>query len=250
MRRVFVVGEPGHGTQVVALAAEMGPGVEPVAVVAEAGYGAEPVFIALESGRGVPLIYPAEGQHLLPQVVSSGVGGAPTVAPPDMSLLAPLDHEVLGGLAARWEAVQQTGGDDVAALRSMLDAAMAALDRPWPQPIWSEDVMHKACISAICLCRIDPPSVVGELTRLVSVILDRRWLRGGPGGYFEASTAQETLRVLPIAEKAASEAGPEGQSPAQWAVDPAGRHEFRWWDGTTWTHHVCDQGQFGVDPLT
>ena len=33
----------------------------------------------------------------------------------------------------------------------------------------------------------------------------------------------------------------------QWAVDPTGRHELRWWDGSVWTHHVCDGGQTAVD---
>lgn len=37
--------------------------------------------------------------------------------------------------------------------------------------------------------------------------------------------------------------------PAGWYEDPLHRHEFRYWDGRTWTEHVADQGQSLVDPL-
>lgn len=35
--------------------------------------------------------------------------------------------------------------------------------------------------------------------------------------------------------------------PAGWYPDPHGRHEQRWWDGTTWTVHVASGGQQGTD---
>ncbi len=34
-----------------------------------------------------------------------------------------------------------------------------------------------------------------------------------------------------------------------WHPDPTGRHELRYWDGSTWTDHVADQGAQSVDPL-
>ena len=34
-----------------------------------------------------------------------------------------------------------------------------------------------------------------------------------------------------------------------WHPDPTGRHELRYWDGSTWTDHVADQGNQSVDPL-
>ncbi len=34
----------------------------------------------------------------------------------------------------------------------------------------------------------------------------------------------------------------------EWRSDPAGRHQYRWWDGTTWTGHVSDNGETSVDP--
>ena len=37
---------------------------------------------------------------------------------------------------------------------------------------------------------------------------------------------------------------------ASWLRDPSGAHELRYWDGTSWTEHVSDQGTTGQDPLT
>jgi hypothetical protein len=37
--------------------------------------------------------------------------------------------------------------------------------------------------------------------------------------------------------------------PEQWAADPSGRHQHRWWNGREWTEHVADNGVSGVDPL-
>jgi hypothetical protein len=33
-----------------------------------------------------------------------------------------------------------------------------------------------------------------------------------------------------------------GSTTAGWYADPSGRHEFRYWDGASWTHEVSDQG--------
>ncbi len=43
-----------------------------------------------------------------------------------------------------------------------------------------------------------------------------------------------------------SEAG--GVKP-DWYADPAGRHQYRYWDGTAWTDNVADAGMSSVDPL-
>jgi hypothetical protein len=37
--------------------------------------------------------------------------------------------------------------------------------------------------------------------------------------------------------------------PAAWEPDPSGRHEYRYWDGTSWTDDVADQGVTSVDPV-
>jgi hypothetical protein len=36
---------------------------------------------------------------------------------------------------------------------------------------------------------------------------------------------------------------------ASWLADPTGAHELRYWNGSTWTEHVSDQGTTGQDPL-
>jgi len=36
--------------------------------------------------------------------------------------------------------------------------------------------------------------------------------------------------------------------PADWYKDPAGRYEFRYWDGTKWTEHVSRGGVRHSDP--
>ena len=38
-------------------------------------------------------------------------------------------------------------------------------------------------------------------------------------------------------------------TPPQWLDDPAGRHEYRYWDGSRWTEHVSTQNRQGTDPL-
>ena len=35
---------------------------------------------------------------------------------------------------------------------------------------------------------------------------------------------------------------------AAWLPDPAGTHELRWWNGSTWTEHVSDAGTQALDP--
>lgn len=36
---------------------------------------------------------------------------------------------------------------------------------------------------------------------------------------------------------------------AGWQPDPSGRHELRYWDGSTWTQQVADGGESSTDPI-
>jgi len=36
---------------------------------------------------------------------------------------------------------------------------------------------------------------------------------------------------------------------AQWYGDPSGRHEYRYWNGTSWTDYIADRGETGTDLL-
>lgn len=42
---------------------------------------------------------------------------------------------------------------------------------------------------------------------------------------------------------------PSGAVAPSWHLDPAGRHQVRYWDGHRWTEHVGDGGRSAVDPL-
>lgn len=42
---------------------------------------------------------------------------------------------------------------------------------------------------------------------------------------------------------------PTAEPPAAWHRDPMGRHELRYWTGTSWSEHVADGGASFVDPL-
>ncbi|MFN8036723.1 MAG: DUF2510 domain-containing protein [Acidimicrobiia bacterium] len=77
---------------------------------------------------------------------------------------------------------------------------------------------------------------VGAVTWYALVRLGRtvRARAGAPDGAPETRRS----RVAP----------PAGVSPARWAADPSGRHQYRWWDGSRWTEHVADDGRPGVDP--
>lgn len=41
---------------------------------------------------------------------------------------------------------------------------------------------------------------------------------------------------------------PDGGAP-QWAPDPTGRHDLRYWDGSVWSDHVSDDGASSNDPI-
>lgn len=64
----------------------------------------------------------------------------------------------------------------------------------------------------------------------------------------------QTAAEVPVAQAAAQPVSAAAQVaastvPAQWAADPTGRYELRYWDGTRWTEHVSRAGQQYTDPL-
>lgn len=70
-----------------------------------------------------------------------------------------------------------------------------------------------------------------------------------------AVTAEPTATESPVAEPTPpTQAPPSVAAPpvlpdAGWRLDPSGTHRFRWWDGTTWTEWVADDGEPAADQV-
>ncbi len=54
------------------------------------------------------------------------------------------------------------------------------------------------------------------------------------------------LSGLPM--RPSAPADPDPPVPASWCVDPTGRCEYRYWDGSSWSRHVADSGRASIDP--
>jgi putative membrane protein len=50
-------------------------------------------------------------------------------------------------------------------------------------------------------------------------------------------------------DRGPSRPGPATVASAGWFTDPAGRHQWRYWDGAAWTAHVRDGDAAGFDPF-
>src|SRR3954471_7733407 len=74
---------------------------------------------------------------------------------------------------------------------------------------------------------------------------------GAASGFGITEPAAVTAQTAQTAQAAAQ---PVAQPPAalpaaMWSADPTGRHQYRWWDGATWTANVSTNGVTGQDPL-
>ncbi len=62
-----------------------------------------------------------------------------------------------------------------------------------------------------------------------------------------------TSQPAPALEATTIQSPPHAASSAEpspmWAADPTGRHQWRYWDGKSWTDYVGDNGQQARDPL-
>ena len=73
----------------------------------------------------------------------------------------------------------------------------------------------------------------------------QQWMASG------ATPASGSLQASPASRAAtpAGRAAPASRpAPPQWHPDPSGRHEYRLWDGTSWTDQVSDGGVVATDP--
>jgi hypothetical protein len=77
-----------------------------------------------------------------------------------------------------------------------------------------------------------------------------------PGGY-QAPGAYQASSAYQVAGAYQAQPQAQGQHQAQsvgggggsWEPDPSGRHQYRWWDGTSWAPDVSDGGVTSRDPL-
>ena len=92
---------------------------------------------------------------------------------------------------------------------------------------------------------------MGDATVVVDVV---------PGSVVKATWSSPWLAFLPGKWKlSAGEVGAGAPVMAQpvlgavpaaaWHPDPTGRHQLRYWDGSTWTAHVSDNGVAVTDPV-
>jgi hypothetical protein len=68
----------------------------------------------------------------------------------------------------------------------------------------------------------------------------------------QPSAPDEVSRPQPPVAAAPSPPPPKNLPPPpqpMWTHDPSGRHQYRWFDGKTWTDFVADNGQESHDPL-
>ncbi len=63
------------------------------------------------------------------------------------------------------------------------------------------------------------------------------------------SAKQRSLTQSPAVSPLPGSGAP-GHEPStgQWAADPFGRHQWRFYDGTSWTEHVMDASTPSIDP--
>jgi hypothetical protein len=57
------------------------------------------------------------------------------------------------------------------------------------------------------------------------------------------------VAVLLMKSDAAVQGIPPPHPDSRWLTDPTGRHQFRLWDGQSWSGHVSDDGRAGFDPI-
>jgi hypothetical protein len=74
----------------------------------------------------------------------------------------------------------------------------------------------------------------------------------GKGEKWEVRSEDRQLVMVNVgrwATEAKEQPEVEPRAAAAWYADPSGRHQYRYWDGATWTTSVADDGRASVDPL-
>lgn len=186
-------------------------------------------------------------------------GGAQYDGPPDPRLLSEEQSDLQGRMRELWAQVGESGGDPDA-LFGCAALSVSGRHHEWPDPRWVENLLMMGGNSAVMLWeRNRDRRAALPLPDLAEWVSDLGWFGGGPSGLFEAHEAAAILAAADDCaparepEPAARADGPPAEAPtrtpAQWAPDPTGRHQHRYWDGSRWTDHVATDGVQSVDPL-
>jgi len=86
---------------------------------------------------------------------------------------------------------------------------------------------------------------------------------GGPGGFLayvdsgqwkSRQAAEQSASGSVVGSTQSVPSRPVGgdltaERAADWYPDPAENHQYRYWDGTSWTHYVADDGETSLDPF-
>ena len=102
---------------------------------------------------------------------------------------------------------------------------------------------------------LTPPAFVevsmglGLLVSLAGVILAVVGIGQSAAKRSELATAAPTAWPPQAPAAAVPQPVAGAPQPPNWYPDPAGHHQMRFWDGTTWSSHVSDNGLQSEDPL-
>jgi hypothetical protein len=103
--------------------------------------------------------------------------------------------------------------------------------------------VHLAMAVAAAIAEGHEAAAVAELhTMLPAATPDPQPPSAAPPASPPAPRADAPAVTTPVPPIAAA-------APPEWAPDPARRHQYRYWDGRTWTAQVSDNGVTGEDPL-
>lgn len=108
-------------------------------------------------------------------------------------------------------------------------------------------VVRQARLTAI---RSGNCTATGTLAIEQTVVAQRQRRLDLPGAvhlHNGVASLEPAASARPVAQAVVADAQSK-YAPAAWHPDPMRRYEFRWWDGSSWTHRVSTQGREMADP--
>ncbi len=103
--------------------------------------------------------------------------------------------------------------DDLDACLRLRDVVLAAMAESWPGGVWLEDVVRQGiyCGYILVVKHQRYEEALPMIKRVFGVVLDKRWMDGGPYGRVETQDARECSRLIAVCE---SNLRPPEPSPA------------------------------------